>query len=86
MKRFFPLIVLFLVPAGLGGQRQQSRWVDICTQDPSATSYCRDVGKSAYNAFGAPVLRDVRLGKIVGVASAWQSDRNIQGYPVGGDS
>ncbi len=82
MKLFFFLVVLALLPAGLTGQRQPSRWVNICTQDPDATSYCRDVGKSAYNSFGAQALRLVQLGKIVGVA--WRPRGSIIGMSSDG--
>lgn len=40
-------------------------WTDICQQRPNET-YCRDVGKTAYNLSGGP--RGMKMGKIIGVA------------------
>lgn len=59
-----PLHVLVGRTADTGG------WRSVCSR-PAAPSYCRDLGRTAYNGPGsgvAPVLREAPLGRIIGVA------------------
>lgn len=40
-------------------------WTNICPDKD--VYYCQDVGKAAYNATGAKMMREIKLGKIIGV-------------------
>ena len=50
------------------------KWSNICPKGD--VPYCNDIGKEAYNSTG--VLRDIDLGKIVGVA--WKEKGGVIGY------
>lgn len=67
-------IVVFLSTIALAADT--SPWTDVCPN--SDIPYCKNGGKTAYNAFGPKVLRDVKLGKIIGVA--WRSKGSVIGY------
>lgn len=54
------LIILTLIPTASYG------WINICLQN-KLNPYCKDVGKDAYNATGSIILKDIRLGRIIGV-------------------
>ena len=57
------------------GATRASLWTNLCPDD--SVSYCRDVGKSAYNATGTQVMRNVKLGKIIGVT--WRPKDSLIG-------
>lgn len=60
-------------------QQPAMDWKNVCDgPDSTSVSYCRNVGKDAYNATGAAVLRDVKLGGIIGVC--WRPASSIIGY------
>ena len=77
-------ISVIVIPVIVGltvATQQETVWANVCP-DPEV-SYCRDLGKDAYNATGSRVLRNVRLGKIIGVA--WRprgSVVSLPGFPV----
>lgn len=52
-------------------------WTSICPNS-TASEYCDQVRKYAYNRYGVPALREVRLGRIVGVA--WKLKGALVGY------
>jgi hypothetical protein len=54
---------------------QQTRWQNVCPDE--SISYCQDVGKEAYDATGPPVLRNTKLGKVIGVS--WRPKGSIIG-------
>ncbi len=51
-------------------------WKNVCP-DPDIC-YCKNVGKTAYNAFGPEAAKHVKLGKIIGVA--WRPKGSVIGY------
>jgi len=55
-------------------------WKNVCETEEGREqcSYCRHVGKNAYNATGSEVMREVNLGKISGVC--WRPKDSIIGY------
>ncbi len=72
MKKSFGLfLVIILLSLPLQALSfEKNPWHNICDDpgDNPGKYYCENVGKTAYNAFGHPALRDVALGKIIGVA------------------
>jgi hypothetical protein len=72
------LIVLILVALifPLSAVAAHPNWQNVCSND--SVSYCRNVGKIAYNNFTNPLLaRDVKLGKIIGVS--WRPKGSLTG-------
>ena len=60
-------------------QQPELDWKNVCDgPDSTSVSYCRNVGKDAYNATGAVILREVKLGRIIGVC--WRPTGSIIGY------
>jgi|GEM_PF-6767721 len=64
MKAIKALAALLLALTALPAT---SAWTNICATDP-AGFYCDQVGKTAFNNFGPPMVRDVEIGPIIGVA------------------
>jgi hypothetical protein len=69
------LILLTFFLAVFSATSQAVEWQNICP-DPS-NYYCKDVGKSAYNAAGPQIMREIKLGKIIGVT--WRPKGSIIG-------
>jgi hypothetical protein len=67
----FPLLIVLLASLLFA----QSEWTNICP-DPS-NYYCKNVGKTAYDAEWPKRFGDVRLGKIIGVA--WRPKGTVIG-------
>lgn len=67
------LIMILSIKTVVSGQID---WQNICP-DPS-NHYCKNVGKIAYNATGPLSMRDIKLGKIIGVA--WRPEGSLIGY------
>jgi hypothetical protein len=71
------MIVIPLIVGLTVTTQQETTWANVCPA--SDVSYCRNVGKDAYNATGSRVLRNVRLGKIIGVA--WRPRGSLISLP-----
>ena len=56
----------------------EAQFADVCPSDPS-NLHCREVGKHAYNAVGAPVMRTIFIGPIIGVA--WRPQGSLISRP-----
>jgi len=52
-------------------------WTNTCP-NRVASEYCDQVGKYAYNAYGIPAMRAVKLGRIVGVS--WRPKGSLVGH------
>jgi hypothetical protein len=65
-------ILIFILTISLASVCH-ARWQNICPSKDCI--YCKNVGKDAYNAFGAKVLREVKLGKIIGIS--WRSKGSL---------
>jgi hypothetical protein len=66
-----PVLLLSVAPAGA----EPLSWTSICPD--TSVDYCEHVGKTAHNAQGPAILRNVELGKIVGVA--WRPKGSVIG-------
>ena len=65
MKQMLAVLLLISIP--LSAFAGQSNWTNICPK--SDVPYCSGVGKHAYNnSSSPPLLRGVKLGKIIGVS------------------
>lgn len=72
-------ITAFTITPRKWDQQPTMDWENVCKGlDSLKVSYCNNVGKDAYNATGPAVLRDVKLGKIIGVC--WRPKGSIIGY------
>lgn len=74
MERITIFSAIVLVPLLVFAAQPQ--WKNICP-DPGV-SYCEEVGKNAHNNFtNPPLLRGIKLGKIIGVA--WRPKGSLIG-------
>lgn len=80
MLRYALRIILFLLTiivlqASLANvyAADTSPWESVCP-DGSVT-YCKNVGKNAHNRNGPPELKELKLGKIIGVA--WRAKGSL---------
>ena len=62
-KLISPLLTGLLL---LAGQPVAAEWLNICAADQSQNG-CDQVGKTAFNNLGPPIMRSVEIGPIIGV-------------------
>jgi hypothetical protein len=66
-------MILLFSPAVFAAQ---PRWQNICPKDD--VSYCKNVGKNAHNnSTNPPLLRGIKVGKIIGVS--WRPKDSVIG-------
>jgi len=63
MKRLLIVLAVFFV---LGFITEAFAWQNVCP-DKACEEYCANVGKDAYNAHGTRLMKNVKLGKVIGV-------------------
>ena len=63
MKRSIIGLAVFFV---LVFATQAIAWQNVCP-NKVCEEYCANIGKTAYNAYGTSVMKNVKLGKIIGV-------------------
>lgn len=70
------LLFAFILLTLSASYTHASSWTNICPS--SDTTYCNSVGKNAYNATGHKALKNIKLGKIIGVT--WKLKGALIGY------
>lgn len=73
------LLAAAAISGVMGSSSPASAFTDVCPSDANQVPYCKNVGKTAFNATGAKVLRQVPLGTIVGVA--WRPVGSVISQP-----
>ena len=74
--RYVAMVSMFVILLAHTVSAAQQNWQSICPRDD--VPYCKDVGKTAHNnSTNPPLLRGVKLGKIVGVS--WRPKGSVIG-------
>jgi len=63
MRRVLFIFIAFFVSSFV---TQTFAWENTCPNE-ICEEYCNEIGKNAYNAYGTSVMKNVKLGKIIGV-------------------
>lgn len=71
MKRLIIVLVVFFV---LGFGTEAFTWQNVCPNQV-CEEYCANIDKDAYNAYGTRVMKNVKLGIIIGVC--WRTKGSL---------
>jgi len=76
IMRLIATVSIFLLLLTSAVFAAQPNWQNICPKDN--VSYCKNIGKNAHNnSTNPPVLRSIKLGKIIGVS--WRPKGSVIG-------
>jgi hypothetical protein len=76
IMKLISTVSMFLLLLASAVFAAQPNWQNICPKDN--VSYCKNIGKNAHNnSTNLPVLRGIKLGKIIGVS--WRPKGSVIG-------